>query len=186
MQQFGLSEQDQQVFSGEAFEQQAQFAQGGHVEQVSLVDDDVEGFAVADVAEGGEDELRFELRWLGVELEGGGELAEQMGVGVQGAGERGDDRVAALGALFEVFAQHGFADAGCAKDDAEAAVLGVDVEDIGDALLLRQQGGLKAVEGFLGEAEGGFDHVRGSLILRRVRAFCTGSRVLASPMRLPA
>jgi len=39
---------------------------------VSLVDDDVEGFAVADVAEGGEDELRFELRWLGVELEGCG------------------------------------------------------------------------------------------------------------------
>ena len=79
---------------------------------MGLVDDGVEGFAVADVAEGGVDELRFELRGLGVELEGGGELAEQMGVGVQGAGERGDDAIAALGALFEVFAQDGFADAG--------------------------------------------------------------------------
>ena len=60
--------------------------------------------------------------------------------------------------------EDGFAGAGLAEDEAEAALLGVDLEDVEVALLVFEQGRVVLDgEGLVAEAEVGFDHSVGRL-----------------------
>ena len=71
---------------------------------------------------------------------------------------------------------------GTAEDQAESALLAVDLERVVDLLLPGQEFEFAAVEGVLGESEEGADH--GCSFLRR-SPLATASRSRAVPMRWP-
>ena len=135
-----LADEHQVVGAGKVLAEQAQFAQavGGH--EVGVVNDGDEHFAGAVDAEGFLDQQAFAVMVAALELdlEGFAEDAQGVVVGVQGAvDDRGDH---AFGVVVEEgLFEDAFAGAGFAQDQAQAALLGVDAEDVEDFLLVRQQ-----------------------------------------------
>jgi hypothetical protein len=135
-----LADEDQVVGAGEVLAEQAQFAQaiGGH--EVGVVNDGDEHFAGAVDAEGFLDQQAFAAMVvaLKLDLEGLAEDAQGVVIGVQGAVDnRGDHAFGVV--VQEGLFEHAFAGAGFAQDQAEAALLGVDSEDVEDFLLVGQQ-----------------------------------------------
>ena len=159
MEQRGLADQDQVVGSGKVLKEQSQFSQALGLHEVGVVDDGNQHFAQAMDLEGFLDEHPFALVVVALEgdLEGLAEDAQGVVVGVEGAvDDRGDE---AFGVVVEegVF-EHAFSGARFAQDQAEAALLGMNAEDVEDLLLVRQQGDGLGVEGLALEAEVGADH----------------------------
>ena len=107
---------------------------------------------------GDEAGLAFVVVAGGFELHGGAEQAQEVVPGVQGAVDDGRDPLFGIVAGDGVF-EDGLAGAGFAKDEAEAALAVVDLEDVEVALLVLHEGGvLIKGEGVAGEAEVGADH----------------------------
>ena len=97
---------------------------------------------------------------VGFELEGLAEQAQHVVPGVQGAVD--DRRDPLLGVVADDgVLEDGLAGAGFAEDEAESALLGVDLEDVEVALLVFEERvvGLDD-EGVVAEAEVGADHMR--------------------------
>ena len=74
------------------------------------------------------------------------------------------------------------AGAGDAEDEAESALLAMDLERVVNLLLLGQEFELAEVEGVLGQSVEGADH---GCSFRRARPLATASRRRAAPMRWP-
>ena len=159
LEQRGLADEHQVVGAGEVLAEQAQFAQaiGGH--EVGVVDDGHEHFAGAVDAEGFLDQQAFAVvvAALELDLEGFAEDAQGVVIGVQGAvDDRGDH---AFGVVVEErLLEDALAGAGFAQHQAQAALLGVDAEDVEDFLLVSQQREGFGVEGIALEAEVRADH----------------------------
>jgi len=155
----GLADEDEVVGAREVFEEEAEFAQAVGLHEVGVVDDGDEHFACAVESEGFLDEETFAFAVAAVELdlEGFAEDAQGVVVGVEGAVDDGGDE--AFGVVGEegVF-EDAFAGSGFAEEEAEAALLGVDEEDVEDFLLVRQEGEGVGFEGVACEAEVGADH----------------------------
>ena len=71
-----------------------------------------------------------------VDAEGVAEDFDGVGVGVQGAGDGGDE-VLLVGEALQRLLDDGLAGAGDAEDQAQSALLAVDLEGVVDLLLLR-------------------------------------------------
>ena len=127
--------------------------------EVGVVDDGHQHFAGAVEAEGFLDQQAFAVMVVAFELdlERLAEDAQGVVISVQGAV---DDRSHhAFGVVVDQgLLEHGFAGAGFAQHQAEAALLGVDAEDVEDLLLVFQQREVLGVEGVALEAEVGADH----------------------------
>lgn len=124
-----------------------------------LVDDGDEHFIGAVDGEGLLDQEAFAVvvASLELDLEGFAEDAQGVVVGVQGAVDDGGDH--AFGVVDEQrLFEDGFAGAGFAQHKAEAALLGMDTEDVEDLLLVGQEVESFGVEGVAGQAEVGADH----------------------------
>ena len=144
----GLADEHEVVGAGEVLAEQAQFTQaiGGH--EVGVVDDRHEHFAGAVDPEGFLDQQPFTvvIAALELDLEGFAEDAQGIVVSVQGAVD--DRRDQAFGIMVqERLLQDAFAGARFAQDQAQAALLGVDAEDVEDFLLVSQEGEVFDVEG---------------------------------------
>jgi len=155
----GLAQEHEIVGAGEVLAEQAQFAQAFRRHEVGVVDDGDEHFAGAMDFKGFLDQepLAVVVAALELDLEGFTEDAQGVVVSVEGAvDDRGDQ-------AFGVVVQEGlFEDrlsgAGLAQHQAQAALLGVDPEDVEDFLLLRQEGNRLGVEGIALQTEVGTDH----------------------------
>ncbi len=156
----GVAEEDEVVVFGEVFEEEAEFVKGFLGEEVGVIDDGEDGFAfgVEVACFGDEAGFAFVVVTDDVNLHGLAEEAQEAGPGVEGAVDDGGDPLFGVVMDDGVF-EDGFAGAGLAEDDAEAALLGVDVDDFKEALLVGKEGlGFVNEEGVLGNAEVGADH----------------------------
>ena len=156
----GLADEDEVVVFGEVFEHEAQFVEGFDGQEVGIVDDGDEGFTAGVLGAGLGDEAVFATGVVagGVEFEDLAEEAQEVGPGVQGAVDDGRDPLFGVVADDGVL-EYGLAGAGFAEDEAEAALLGVDLEDVEVALLVFEQRGVVLDgEGGVADAEVGFDH----------------------------
>ena len=154
-----LANEHEVVGVGKVLAEQGQFAQavGGH--EMGVVNDGDEHLADAMDFEGYLDQqaIAAMIAALELNLKGFAKDAQGVVVGVEGAvDDRGDE---AFGVVVEegVF-EHAFSGARFAQDQAEAALLGMNAEDVEDLLLVRQQGDGLGVEGLALEAEVGADH----------------------------
>lgn len=107
---------------------------------------------------------------LELELESAAQDAQGVVIGVEGAIDYRSDH--AFGIVIEQgLLEHAFAGARLAQDQAEAALLSVDDEDVEDLLLMGQQRDGLGIEGVALQAEVGADHKlvdpRSSEALRR-------------------
>ena len=84
-----------------------------------------------------------------LDLEGVAEDFDRVGVGVQRPGD-GGDQVLALGEALEGLLDDGLAGAGHAQDQAESALLAMDLERVVNLALKGQEFRLVEVEGVLG------------------------------------
>src|SRR5262249_17874591 len=148
-----------------------------------VVEDGGQCFAGVIEAEGLLDESAFALEGGVIELdaEGVAEDLDGVGVSVQGACDAGD-QVLFFGEAQQGLLDDGLAGAGDAEDEAETALLTMDLEDVVNLLLLGQEFQLAAVEGVLGESVEGSDH---GCSFRRSRPLATASRKRALPRRWP-
>ena len=129
-------------------------------QEVGVVNDGDDEFALGvEVASfGDEASLAFVVVAGGFELHGVAEQAQEVVPGVQRAVDDRGDPLFGIVAGDGVF-EDGLAGAGFAKDEAEAALAVVDLEDVEVALLVLHEGGvLIKGEGVAGEAEVGADH----------------------------
>ena len=129
-------------------------------QEVGVVNDGDDEFALGvEVASfGDEASLAFVIVAGGFELHGVAEQAQEVVPGVQRAVDDRGDPLFGIVAGDGVF-EDGLAGAGFAKDEAEAALAVVDLEDVEVALLVLHEGGvLIKGEGVAGEAEVGADH----------------------------
>jgi len=95
---------------------------------------------------------------LGFEFEALAEEAQDVVPAVHGAVDDGGDPLFGVVGDEGVF-EDGFSGAGFSDEDAESALLGVDVEDVEVALLVgKQRGVFIKSEGVTGESEVGSDH----------------------------
>ena len=135
-----LADEHQVVGAGKVLAEQTQFAQaiGGH--EVGVVDDGHEHFAGAMDAEGFLDQQAFAVvvAALELDLEGLAEDAQGVVIGVEGAVDDGSDHAFGVVGEERLF-EDAFAGAGFAQHQAEAALLGVDAEDVEDLLLVGEQ-----------------------------------------------
>lgn len=179
----GASDEHQVVVFGKVFEEEPQAAEVGEVHEVGVVEDGGECFAGVVECEGLFDEFAFagESGALELDADGVAEDFDGVGVGVEGACDGGDE-VLALGELLEGVFDDGFAGAGEAEDEAEPALLAVDLEGVEDLLLGGEEFEFASVEGVLGESEVGADH---DCSFRRRSPLATVSRRRAGPMRRP-
>ena len=113
--------------------------------------------------------------------EGVAEDFDGIGVGMQGAGHRGDE-VLVFGEALERLLDDALAGAGDAEHQAQSALLTMDFERVVNLLLLGQQLELTHVEGVLGQSVEGSDHHGCSF--RRFSPLATASRRRAAPMAL--
>ena len=154
-----LADQDQVVGAREVLAEQAQFAQaiGGH--EMGVVNDGHEHFAGAMDAEGLLDQQAFAVVVVALELdlEGFAEDAQGVVIGVKRAVDHRGDHAFGVVVQERLF-QDAFAGAGFAQHQAEAALLGVDAEDVEDFLLVGQQRDGFGVEGIALQAKMGADH----------------------------
>ena len=187
LQQRRLTDEHQVVGAGEVLAEQAQLAQAVGLQEVGVVDDGHEHFAGAVQAEGllHEQALALAVAARELDLEGLAENAQGVGVAVQGpVNHRGDHPLGVEGE--ERLLEEALAGARFAQDQAKAALLGVDLEDLEDFLLMGEQRERVAVEGVFLQAEMGTDHGRGDCgrSLGR-RSLATKSSGRASPRRSP-
>ena len=129
-------------------------------QEVGVVDDGNDGFAFGVVGAGLGDEavFAFGVAAEGVELEGLAEEPQQVGPGVERAVDDGGDPMLGVVADDGVL-EHGLAGARLAENQAEPALLAVDLEDVEVALLVfEQRGVLVDGEGLAGDSEVGADH----------------------------
>ena len=97
--------------------------------------DDVFAFTVKGAGFGDETGFAFVIGAVGIDLHGVAEEAQEVVQGVEGAVDDGGDPLFGVVVDEGVF-EDGFASAGLAEDEAEAALLGVDFEDFKVALLV--------------------------------------------------
>ena len=137
----GLAEEDEVVVFGELVEHESEFAEDVEVHEVGFVDDGDEGFAVPVADESGLDEPFFaaDMDAVEIDMKGGAEDFEGVGVGVHGAID-GDDDHSFIGFLSNGFLDDGLAGARLSHDEAKTALLRMHLEGVEDVLLLRQQG----------------------------------------------
>lgn len=125
-----------------------------------------------------------------LDLESFAEDAQGVGVSMEGAIDDGCDHSFGIVVEQRLF-QDTFAGARFAEDQTEAALLGVDTEDVEDFLLVRQEGDGLGVERMALQTEMGTDHgwfswMAGlSFVVEGFRSLATGSSGRASPMRWP-
>ena len=159
LQQRRLADEHQVVRAGKVLAEQAEFAQavGGH--EVGVVNDGHEHLAGAMDAEGFLDQQAFAAMVVPLELdlERLAEDAQRVVISVQGAVDDGRDHPFGIVVEQRLF-EHAFAGAGFAEHQAEAALLGVDAEDVEDFLLVRQERDGLGVERIALETKVGADH----------------------------
>jgi hypothetical protein len=133
----GLADEDEVVVFGKIFEEEAEFAEGFDGDEMGIVDDWNEELAFGVEVAGFFDEASFAFVVCSVafEVESLAEEAQDVAPGVEGAVDDGGDPVF-LVMVDEVVFENGFSGAGFADDEAEAALLGVDFEDVEVALLM--------------------------------------------------
>jgi len=104
---------------------------------MGVIDDGNDGFAFVVEVAGFGDEACFASMVIAVyvDLHGLAKEAQEAGPGVEGAVDDGGDPLFGVVVDDGVF-EDGFAGAGLAEDEAEAALLGVDFEDVEVALLV--------------------------------------------------
>jgi hypothetical protein len=143
----------------EVFAEQAQFAQTVRGHEVGVVDDGDEHFAGAMDFEGFLDEQAFAamVAALELDLKSLAQNAQGVVVGVKGAVDDGGDHPFGVVIEQRLF-EDAFARARFAQDQAKAALLGVDAEDVEDFLLMGQERDGLGVEGISLQAEVGADH----------------------------
>ena len=159
LEQRGLADEHEVVGAGKVLAEQAQFAQAVRGHEVGVVNDGHEHFAGAVDAEGFLDQeaLAVVVAALELDLESLAEDAQGVVIGVQGAVDHRGDH--AFGVVVEEgLLEDALAGAGFAQHQAEAALLGMDSEDVEDFLLVSQQGEVFGVEGIALETEVRADH----------------------------
>jgi hypothetical protein len=182
-QQAGLPDEDKVVILGEVLEEESQLAQVGQVHEVGVVEDGGQALAGVVEAEGLLDEPAFALEGGTFELnaEGVAEDFDGIGVGVQSSGDGGDE-VLVFGESLQRLFDDGLTGAGNAENQAQSALLTMDLERVVNFLLLRQQQKFTSVKGIVCQAVEGSDH--GCSFLRFM-PLATASRSRAAPMRWP-
>ncbi len=159
LQQGGLADQHQIVRARKILEKQAQFAQAFGLHQMRVVNDGHEHFAGAVEPEGFLDQAPFAWVIVALELDGErlAEDAQGVVIGVEGAvNHRGDD---ALGIeVDQGFLENGFAGARFAQDQAKAALLSVNFQDVQGLLLGIQEGDRFRVKRVALKAKVGTNH----------------------------
>ena len=107
---------------------------------MGVVDDGDDDFSFGVEVAGFFDEpgFAFVVGSVAFEVEGLAKEAEDVAPGVEGAVDDGGDPVP-LVVVDEVVFEDGFSGAGFADDEAEAALLGVDFEDVEVALLVGEE-----------------------------------------------
>ena len=145
--------------------------------QMGVVDDGDDGLASGVLGAGLGDEARlaFAVAADGVEFEGLTEQAHEVGPGVQRAVDDGRDPLFGIVADDGVF-EDGFAGAGFAEDEAEPALLAVDLENVEVALLVFEERGVFVDdEGVVAETEVASDHGGGGVWMLDAADFgCVG------------
>ena len=189
LQQRRLADEHQVMRARKVLAEQAQFAEavGGH--EVGVVNDGHEHFAGAMDAEGLLHQQAFAVMVAAFELDlkSFAEDAERVVISVQGAVDDGRDHAFGVVRQERLF-QNAFAGAGFAEHQTQAALLGVDAEDVEDFLLVGQQREGFRVEGIALEAKMGADHKLNfgwRVGLSGFRSLATASSRRASPMRSP-
>jgi hypothetical protein len=166
--------------------QQPQLAQAVGLHEMGVVDDRHEQLAGAVHAEGllHEQPLAAMVVALELDLERLAEDAQGVVVSVERAvDDRCDHPLRIVGE--QRLLEDTLAGAGLAEHQAQAALLGVDLQDVEDILLVRQERERLAVEGIFLEAEVGADHAAppGAGAAAGARSLAMGSSGFASPMR---
>jgi hypothetical protein len=143
----------------EVFAEQTEFAETFRRHEMSIVDDGNEHFAGAMDFESFLDEESFAVMVMALELdlESAAEDAQGVVIGVEGAiDDRGDHPLGIV--MDERLFENAFAGAGFAQNQTEATLLGVDMEDVEDLLLVGQEGNGFRVERMALQAKMGTDH----------------------------
>jgi len=141
LEQRGLAKEQEVVSAGEVLKEQAEFSQTVGRHEVGIVDDGNKHFAGTVETEGMSHELAFALVVVTMEVDfkSRAEDAKRVVVGVKGAVDDGGHH--AFGVMVE---ESGFEDAfagtGFADNQAKAALLGMNKQDVKDVLLMREQG----------------------------------------------
>lgn len=127
---------------------------------MGVINDGDDGFSTGVEVSGFKDEtgFAFVVGAIGIDFHGAADQTQEVVPGVEGTVDDGGDPLFGVVMDDGVF-EDGFAGAGLAKDDAEAALLGVDFEDVEVALLVFEEGlVLIDAERVLANAEVGADH----------------------------
>jgi hypothetical protein len=146
--------------AGKVLAEQAQFAQAVGRHEVGIVNDGHEHFAGAVDAEGLLYQQAFTVMvaTLELDLKRLAEDAQRVVVSVQRAVDHGGDH--AFGVVLEQrLFEDAFAGARFAEHQAQAALLGVDAENVEDFLLMRQKADSIGVERSALKAKVGTDHI---------------------------
>ena len=156
-----LAKEGQAVGAREVLAEQAQFAQAIGRHKVGIVNNRDEHFAGAVNAEGLLDQEAFAMVVVALELdlEGFAEDAQGVVIGVESAVDDRRDQAFGIVRQERLF-EDAFARAGLAEDHAEAALLGVDSEDVKDFLLVGQKRDGFGIKRVALQAKMGADHRR--------------------------
>lgn len=189
LKQRGLANQDQVVRGRKVLEKQTKFAQAVGRHEMSIVDDGDEHFARAMDFKSFLNEKPFAAVIVAFELElkSATENAEGVVIGVKGAIDHGSDHPFGIVVEERMF-EHALAGARFAKNQAEAALLGVNVEDVEDLLLMGKERDGLGIEGMALQAEMRTNHrgwALGVEVAEGFRSLATGLSSRASPMRSP-
>lgn len=140
MKQGQLADENEVMGGGKVLEKQAQFAKtiGGH--EMGIIDDGHQHFSGLVDFVGLFDQASFAavIMTLEIDLEGAAEDAQGVVIGMKSSVEQGSDHAFWIMIEQGVF-DEAFACARFAQDQAEAALLGVDAEDVEDFLLVVEQ-----------------------------------------------
>lgn len=149
-----LCEEDKVVVFREVFEKEPEFSQAVHVHEVGVVNDGDEHFAfMVDLPAGLDEEFfAFGVAAVGFYFEGSAEDVEGVCVGVERSSDGRSDHA------FWVMIDDGllddaFAGAWFAHDNAEATLLGMNLDGLEDFLLVWQERWFLLIEGILFYAE---------------------------------
>jgi len=159
LQQGRLANEDQVVGTGKVLAQQAEFAEAVRGHEVGVVNDGHEHFSGAMDAESLLHQQAFTVMipTLELDLKRLAQNAQRIVISVQRAVHDGRDHAFGVVRQEGLF-QNAFAGARFAEHQTEAALLGVDAEDVEDFLLVWQQREGFRVEGIALQAEVGADH----------------------------
>ncbi len=159
LQQRRLADEDQVVRAGKVFAQEPEFAEAVRRHEMGVINDGNQHLAGAVDAEGLLHEQAFAVMVaaLKLDLKGFAEDAERVVIGVQRAVDDGRDHAFGVVRQERLF-QNTFAGARFAEHQTEAALLGVNPENVKDFLLVGQQCDGFRVEGIALQAKMGADH----------------------------